>query len=288
MRAPRSPLFVLAASLLMGGCLGTSVGNPNQDGTDAGDTSSNMDAADMAGDPAVDLSTEDLIEDTDVMADLGDSAPDDLQDSEITPAYTVTINWTLVAGEAQTPASCPAGSELIVWLQDVQGYFPALMQQFSCSDVGTTTFDVTELATYAAWIDLVDGEETRLAASFPVDVDLLGDPTVDLTINLTHAFIGFSWAITIDSAPATCAEANAVDVLLAAERLDEDPVTFTTAMACDLEQGMSGPLPLGEYQVTVVLRGADTNPLVTSLPTGVVLDYGNELELIGTVPLALP
>jgi hypothetical protein len=136
------------------------------------------------------------------------------------------------------------------------------------------------LGSYEIAISLLDFDEEPVAEPVSVVAALEEeDATVELepaAFSLEGGRFHATWTITSGGEPATCAEAGANRTEVAMTNLDTF-VTYGDTFECDLGEGETPSVPLGEYEIIVSLFYEQDVALVSSDPITLTLERPDQV-----------
>lgn len=211
---------------------------------------------------------------------------------------TIAFTWALKstdAGGNTIPAGCPAGgdSATLFALREGAPISSAFSDTYDCVD-GRGTMSDLEPGTYTVWVRLGTGlGESRVAESGSQVVQVFDGNSTPATydIYVDRAFFLVGWDIT--GRVSSCATATGEDGV-AITATDGGGGLFDVTVDCEEGEGrqtISEPIPssltgAARYVVTLSLLNAQQQSIGDSQPQpNKSLDYGNELEDLGILPI---
>jgi len=212
-----------------------------------------------------------------------------------------SVAWTLLGdvtddGEVNlVDVECDSPTDL---LQVVSDPTPGadgdeIVDKFNCGD-GVHDTAPLPADVYDVWVELRDpNDETILLAESDVQVGVAlgGGDIVDLDFEfpIDHGVFTLRWTVEENGAPSSCGNVGATEVSLLSTLVGDAGTSFDDLFTCEDSGGESGFTPLGTYTlVTTLLDGGadpgpeDDIPLAMSQAREVTLDYGNEIEDLGS------
>jgi hypothetical protein len=213
------------------------------------------------------------------------SIPDgSIPDGPLTSS-TITVSWSLVAGDANSPTGCPEETTIEVITEGASGL--QIIDLFNCTDGGGII--EREPGVYTSWIRLTDDSGVivyAMSTSTQVTVEQGADTPVAFTFPIDRGSFYLGWEITYDGAPSDCSEPGigAVEVITT---LVSDPNTwYDDHTLCNAYRATLPGRPLGEYVVSVALLDvANEQAVYVADPVEASIVYGNHLNDLGTFVL---
>jgi hypothetical protein len=198
---------------------------------------------------------------------------------------TITASWSLVAGDANSPAACPDDTTIEVITEDAGG--SQIIDLFYCTNGG----GIIERApgVYTIWTRLTDHTSTityAMSVSTQVTVEQGADTPAAFIFSINRGSFYFEWDITYNGASSDCNEPGIGDVDVITT-LVSNPNTFYDDQAlCNAYRVTLPGLPLGDYAVSVALLDAANGQAVyvADLVEASIV-YGNHLNDLGTFVL---
>lgn len=197
---------------------------------------------------------------------------------------TITASWTLVSGDNNDPAACPAGATTVALIsQDSLG--EQTTDLFDCAAGGGTTAPLVA-DNYLAWIQVTDDTGAVLyAQSLSTDVPVApgADTPVTFEVSLDRGSFTLAWEIQEAGAPSDCATVGGTTVSLVSTDINTD--FWEDRWDCPDGGGSSAGLALGTYTESVsLLDNPDPNVGLAIAVADAVeasLDYGNHYYDLG-------
>ena len=204
------------------------------------------------------------------------------------------ITWTMRSAASPTPLACPAGFDTAeVVTQEVAADGTAMgaprIDVFDCSDGGgMIVFDASRVALVQASVRITSGTGgTVYAESVPATVDLsAGDGDVAVAILTDGGYFRIGWTLrgAASGNELTCATVEPDSILVVSTGASS---MFSDRFTCADGEGLTGALPAGTYDVSIVAEANDS-PLG---PEVVVVDatvqMRNTITALGTVEVPI-
>lgn len=216
-------------------------------------------------------------------------------DGEIVP-----VNFDISSGSAQMRVNwqltslggdpCPANGSVEVVSQRAGG--AEFIDIYDCV-AGEGVTAAVPLGTYTVWVNVVTADDALWAQSFAADVtlDVDGDIVpVNFDILTDEGFLYATWAIIDDSdqVEVSCANAGAGAVSILSTLVGPNGMGYDDVFTCEDHEGMTSPLPLGEYTVVTSLLDDQDAVLGQSEARSVDILFGNELVDLGNFDFTVP
>ncbi len=189
------------------------------------------------------------------------------------------VSWNLESGD-----TCPGGTAEVN-IEEVGGG-RTYVELFDCVDGRGRTGPIRE-GRYTVYVNLIDDSGAALyAQSFSADVSITRDGElvpVSFDINVDEAFFALTWSL-VDTGGSelSCAEAGAGGVSVLSTLVGPAGSGFDDVFDCEAREGVTSPLPLGDYEVvTSVLETGSDAVLGQSQTRAAALDFGNQLNDLG-------
>ncbi len=192
------------------------------------------------------------------------------------------VSWNLM------PNVCPGSTVRVVAVNSAN---VDTVDLFDCS-AGIGRTDPLPLGDYTVYVEIIDAPEvadTLYAQSFS-EVVSLNSPgevvAVPFDILTSEAYLAATWTL-LDAAtqqPIDCANAGADAVSILATLVGPSGTGIDDIFDCEAREGITSPLPLGDYEVVVSVledRGNREEVLGQSMPRQAILNVGNELVDLG-------
>lgn len=196
------------------------------------------------------------------------------------PAAQLRVNWQLTSLGGDP---CPPNGSVEVVSQRAGG--AEFIDIYDCV-AGEGVTASLPLGTYTVWVNVITADNLLWAQSFATDVtlDLDGEIVpVNFDILTDEGYLFATWNIIEDATgnPLTCAEAGAGGVSILSTLVDSGGMGYDDIFTCEDGEGMTSPLPIGEYTVVTSLLDDNDAVLGQSLARDAEIQYGNELVDLG-------
>jgi hypothetical protein len=201
---------------------------------------------------------------------------------------SIAVSWSLVMGDNNVPAvDCDGGTTMAVI--SVDSLNQEFVDLYDCAPTGDVITADLYPDLYFVYLEVRDDTNTVLyAQSLGQDVDVFAGFTTDagFEFSIDHGAFDIGWDIYDGATPITCAEAGATEFALDSTYILTSEL-YTDYFACDLYEGTSAALPIGDWAVSPSI--IDDTQLAIAVGDSIDTDiaYGNEYRDLGVAIIDL-
>lgn len=201
---------------------------------------------------------------------------------------TISAEWSLVSGDANTPTDCPAGATTIAMYSTETATQQRIVSVFPCGDEGGTTEDLLP-GLYYTYLQLEDETgNITYAQSRGTDVTVYdqADSPLSFEMSIDRGQFSVNWQVRYGGSDADCATANGVTMRL--DYAGETQAPFNDQFGCEEQAVTTAVIPLDRWTVTPSLIDDIGDSLAIGDPIDANFEYGNQLIDLGTVVFDVP
>lgn len=203
------------------------------------------------------------------------------------PTALMRVNWELTSLDGDP---CPENGSVEVVSQHSGG--AEFVDIYHCV-AGEGVTAALPLGTYTVWVNVVTPEDTLWAESFATEVTLDLDREivpVNFSILTDEGYLYATWSLVdeVSNEELTCADAAADGVSIVSTLVDAGGTGTDHVFDCEDHEGMTAPLPIGEYTVVTSLLDSQEQVLNQSAPRSAKIQFGNELVDLGNFDFDVP
>jgi hypothetical protein len=201
---------------------------------------------------------------------------------------SITVSWNLVSGDNNAPAiDCDGGTTMAVI--SVDSLNQEFVDLFDCAPAGVATTADLFPDLYFVYLEVQnDAGNVLYAQSLGQDVVVNAGFTTDagFEFSIDRGAFDIGWDIYDGATPITCAEAGATEFALDSTYVPTGDL-YNDYFACDLYEGTSAVLPLGDWAVSPAIIDDTQLAIAVGESIGTDLAYGNEYRDLGVAIIDL-
>lgn len=200
------------------------------------------------------------------------------------PAGYITVSWSLVSGDANTPVDCPAGASTIAVISE-DSFGEQFTDLFDCFNGVGSTADLFE-DRYFVWVELQDDTGDVLwAQSLGAEVDVVAgfESTVGFEFSIDRGAFDVAWDVYAGPDQINCEDVGAVSFAL--DSTDSLQELYVDEFACVDYAGTTAVMPLDDWISSPSILDAGDLAVATGDTIESSLLYGNQYEDLGVVLL---
>ncbi len=205
------------------------------------------------------------------------------------------VSWTLVSGDDNRPTACGAGVATVALVSEPLDDGDALLGD------GDETYDLFDCANgfgvtgrlapgnYDIWIDVLDPSGALVAQSGYQTISLGFDESLDVgfDVSLDRGSFGLTWSLTDGLGVLSCSQVNGQELLVASTLVGPDSTGYDDYFSCVDGQAVTPGLPLGDYDISLVLLDGVGAAMHAPVEIQESLDIGNDFKDLGNFEFQL-